>query len=234
MKRLIALFSLLAAFAAILPVASAQTQADGTPTANGTAPDAAAPKMGKKKGKAKAKMGPRPRLSPHDTVSVNLGDGHYLEIVYGRPYTRDPHAGEANGKERTVWGGELVKLNEIWRTGADEATLLITPVPITLHSGSQSLKIPAGVVSLYSYPNSVNNIMLVVNKQFGQWGLEYHEDLDLGRIALTRATLSPAIHQFTIKVGKSDQKAGLISLQWEDAQYTIEFSIDSDASPAAQ
>ena len=63
---------------------------------------------------------PHARVSPHETVSADLGGGRVM-IVYGRPYTKSPK----DGSMRKIWGG-VVPFNEVWRTGADEATLLIT------------------------------------------------------------------------------------------------------------
>src|ERR1035438_9154870 len=65
-------------------------------------------------------MAQRQRTSPHETTGAVI-DGCRVTVVYGRPYTKDPHSGEA----RKIWGG-LVPYGKVWRTGADEATLLIT------------------------------------------------------------------------------------------------------------
>ena len=69
-------------------------------------------------------MAQQKRISPHETVSKVI-DGNRVMIVYGRPYTKDP----TTGQNRKIWG-ELVPYGEVWRTGADEATLLITQKPI--------------------------------------------------------------------------------------------------------
>src|SRR5271157_1209291 len=74
------------------------------------------------------------RTSPHETVSGVI-DGSRVTVTYGRPYTKDPHSGEA----RKIWGG-LVPFGKVWRTGADEATLLITQKPIVFGDTT----IPAG------------------------------------------------------------------------------------------
>src|SRR5476649_1042865 len=61
------------------------------------------------------------RISPHDIVSAHLGRrGALMVIVYGRPYSKDPHSDTI----RKIWGG-LVPWGKVWRTGADEATLMI-------------------------------------------------------------------------------------------------------------
>src|SRR5271168_2452727 len=69
-------------------------------------------------------MAQQKRISPHETTSAVI-DGDRVTIVYGRPYTKDHKTGEM----RKIWGG-LVPYGEVWRTGADEATLLITQKPI--------------------------------------------------------------------------------------------------------
>ncbi|NJW55476.1 DUF2911 domain-containing protein, partial [Salinimicrobium oceani] len=53
-------------------------------------------------------------FSPEDTVEYNSGDLD-LEVFYNRPYKKD----------RLIFGG-LVPYNEVWRTGANEATTFFT------------------------------------------------------------------------------------------------------------
>ena len=78
------------------------------------------------------------RISPHETISTVI-DGNRVTIVYGRPYSKDPKTGEI----RKIWGG-LVPYGKVWRTGSDEATLLITQQPIELGGAT----IPAGAYTL--------------------------------------------------------------------------------------
>src|SRR4029077_19753942 len=84
----------------------------------------------------------KPRVSPHETITANI-DGSDVTIVYGRPYTKDPKA----GTPRKIWG-ELVPFGKVWRTGADEATLLTAET--ALYIGGT--KIPAGTYSLFTLP----------------------------------------------------------------------------------
>src|SRR5580692_11057439 len=108
-------------------------------------------------------MAQQKRVSPHDTISTVI-EGNRVMIVYGRPYTKDPHSGEA----RKIWGG-LVPYGKVWRTGSDESTLLITQKPIVMGGTT----IPAGAYSLYSMPMEDGTAKLIVNKQIGQWGTQY-------------------------------------------------------------
>ena len=82
------------------------------------------------------------RISPHDTTSTVI-DGNRVTIVYGRPYTKDP----GTGVPRKIWGG-VVSYGKVWRTGADEATLLITEQPIKFGATT----IPAGAYTLFTLP----------------------------------------------------------------------------------
>src|SRR3954453_3927628 len=105
-------------------------------------------------------MAQQKRVSPHETVGAVI-DGDRVTVVYGRPYTKDPKSGEA----RKIWGG-LVPFGKVWRTGADEATLLITQQDIQLGDAT----IPAGAYTLWTLPNQDGSAKLIVNKQVGQWG----------------------------------------------------------------
>lgn len=155
----------------------------------------------------------KPRISPSDTVSATI-DGTAVKIVYSRPYTKDPKTGEP----RKIWGG-LVPFGKVWRTGANEATLLTTEKPIEI--GGQT--IPAGTYSLFTVPEE-NGGKLVINKQTGQWGTKYDEKQDLVRVDLKKEPLNPAVHQFTMAIEKSEG-GGVLKLMWEDSQYSVPFTI---------
>jgi hypothetical protein len=156
-------------------------------------------------------------VSPHETTSAVV-DGNRVTIVYGRPFTKDPKTGEP----RKIWGG-LVPSGKVWRTGSDEATLLVTQKAISLGGTS----IPAGVHSLYMLPSEDGTSKLIVNKQIGQWGTQYDEAQDLARIDLKKDTLDTATDQFTMSVGKnSSGGGGEIRLMWEKTQFSVAFSVE--------
>ncbi|HKP93421.1 MAG TPA: DUF2911 domain-containing protein [Chthoniobacterales bacterium] len=146
----------------------------------------------------------RKRVSPHETVNATV-DGAKITIVYGRPYTKDPKSGE----KRKIWG-TLVPYNQVWRMGADEATILTTDKDITIGGAN----IAAGSYSLYLWPTEAG-AKLIVNKQTGQWGTKYDEKQDLVRIDLKKEAGPKPVDQFTIAVDGSTLK-----LMWEDAKYS--------------
>jgi hypothetical protein len=158
------------------------------------------------------------RLSPHETISAVIG-GNRVTITYGRPYTKSPKTGEM----RKIWGG-LVPYGAIWRTGADEATMLITQKPITIGDAV----VPAGAYTLFTLPNEDGTAKLVINKQIGQWGVgnkSYDESQDLARVDLKKEPLDTAVDQFTMAVEKNPAGGGMIKMSWENTQFSVPFTV---------
>jgi hypothetical protein len=151
------------------------------------------------------------RVSPHETISTVV-DGNRVMVVYGRPYTKDPKTGE----NRKIWG-KLVPYGKVWRTGADEATLLITQKAILLGKTA----IPAGAYTLFTLPAEDGSAKLIVNKQIGQWGLQYDEKQDLARIDLKKDALDAPVDQFTMAVEKNAAGGGVLKMMWENTQYSV-------------
>jgi hypothetical protein len=167
-------------------------------------------------------MAQQKRVSPHETISTVI-DGNRVMVVYGRPYTKDPKTGE----NRKIWG-DLVPYGKVWRTGADEATLLITQKPIVLGETT----IPAGAFTLWTLPNEDGAAKLIVNKQIGQWGASrgdlreiYDESLDVARINLKKDALDKPVDQFTIAVEKSPAGGGVLKMMWENTQFSVPFTV---------
>ena len=153
----------------------------------------------------------KPRVSPHETVTADI-DGATVTIVYGRPYTKDPKT----GAPRKIWG-ELVPFGKVWRTGADEATLLTTKQPLDIGGTT----IPAGTYSLFTQPEENGTAKLIVNKQTGQWGTKYDEKQDLARIEMKKDAVDKAVDQFTIAIEKNPAGGGILKLTWENTQYSV-------------
>jgi hypothetical protein len=164
-------------------------------------------------------MAQKPRISPHETVGGVI-NGDRVTVIYGRPYTKDPKT----GKPRKIWGG-LVPYGAIWRTGADEATLLITQKPITFGATT----IPAGAYTLFTLPNEDGSAKLIINKQIGQWGIgpgSYDAQQDLARIDLKKEALTDPVDQFTIGVAENPSGGGLLKLSWENTQFSAAFTVN--------
>jgi hypothetical protein len=156
------------------------------------------------------------RISPHETVSATI-DGAAIKIVYGRPYTKDPKTGEM----RKIWGG-LVPFGQVWRMGADEATLLTTDHDLDLGG----TKIPAGSYSLYLQPEADGSAKLIVNKQTGQWGTKHDAGQDFASIEMKKNPLPLPVNQFTISFDKSSGPGTALRLRWEKTEYSAQITVE--------
>jgi hypothetical protein len=165
-----------------------------------------------------AKKKQRQRISPHETITATI-DGDEMKLVYGRPYTVKPGTTEV----RKIWGG-LVPYGQVWRTGADEATLLTTKEPIEI--GGTSL--PAGTYSLFTVPAEDGTAKLIINKKTGQWGIPYNEDSEkaneLARVDLKKSTLDKTVDQFTMAI-EPEAGGGVLKMMWENTQYSVPFTV---------
>lgn len=160
----------------------------------------------------------RPRVSPAATVTATI-DGNTIRIDYGRPHTKDPKTGEM----RTIWGG-LVPYDKVWRTGANEATVLTIEKPIEIGG----FDLPAGKYSLFTVPTATGEgAKLIINKKTGQWGIPYKEDEEkaneLARVDMKRGATPENLEQFTITIEQTGPGAGQIKFAWADAFYSVDF-----------
>ena len=125
--------------------APAQPAAMGSPTA-----------MAELRCEPSARMPVEDRTSPYDSTAIPLGDTQVL-ICYGRPSLRG----------RTMIGGQNVPYGRLWRTGANEPTILHTPVPLEI----AGIMVEPGSYSLYTIPGE-DEWTLIVNRSTSQWGVE--------------------------------------------------------------
>ena len=170
-------------------------------------------------------MAQQKRVSPHETICMHVAGGKVVMIVYGRPYTKDPKT----GAPRKIWG-TLIPYGTVWRTGADEATLLITGVPLVFGDTT----VPAGAYSIWTLPAADGSAKLIINKEIGQWGIDprepsdaYDEKNDLLRIDLKKDTLDTEVDQLTISVGKDPNVTvcRLLKISWYNTQYSVPFTL---------
>jgi hypothetical protein len=145
------------------------------------------------------------RISPHETIELTV-NGKKISITYGRPSL----------KGRKV-GVELAPFGKVWRTGADEATMLKTEADLTIGN----LAVPKGSYSIYTLP-SETGWKLIVNKMVNQWGTVYDEKQDLGRVEMEIGKTSAPVEQFTITLSKSDN-GGVMKLDWENTAASVAF-----------
>jgi Protein of unknown function (DUF2911) len=138
--------------------------------------------------------------SPPAQTSATIG-GHAVAIKYSAPSVRG----------RKIFGG-LVPFGTIWRFGANEATALSTDGDLMIGNVS----VPKGNYTLYIWPTSATDMMLVINKQTGQWGTEYDKGQDLGRVPFKITKASAPVETLAIKLSSN-----ALTFDWENTHGTV-------------
>jgi hypothetical protein len=118
-------------------------------------------------------------------------------------------------------GGEAVPYGKVWRTGANEPTMIHATGPITL----AGLKVPAGTYSLYSVPGK-DEWEIIVNRSTTQWGEESNytdavQKQELGRAKVKAETLAKPVETFTIKPDPATGDAKALVLEWEKTRVRV-------------
>ncbi len=137
-------------------------------------------------------------LSPPAKAEATI-DGKNITINYSAPSKRD----------RAIMGA-LVPYGKVWRTGANAATTLTTTTNVMIGN----LNVPAGSYTLFTIPDE-KEWTLIVNKQTGQWGTNYDEKQDLGRVKMKVTRLDKPVEQFAIAVDKN------VTMSWENTQASV-------------
>src|SRR5688572_14558466 len=83
------------------------------------------------------KMPATGRQSPLDSLTFQVA-GKPVKVCYGRPSLRG----------RQMLGSAAIPYGKLWRTGANEPTIFITPVALQV----AGVKVPPGTYSLYTVP----------------------------------------------------------------------------------
>jgi hypothetical protein len=147
-------------------------------------------------------------LSPPARTSVTI-NGKKLLIAYSSPRIRG----------RKIMGG-LVPYGQWWRTGADNATTFQTDADLDLGG----LKVPKGIYTIYTLPGATE-WQLIVNKQTGQWGTEYNQRQDLGRVKMHLAQTPALVDSFKIELLSTGGNKGLLKMTWERTDVSVPFVV---------
>jgi len=138
----------------------------------------------------------RAQESPHASAEATV-NGVKITINYHSPKV----------KERTIWGG-LVPYDEVWRTGANNATTL----EVNENCKIGNNKIPKGKYALFTIPRKGDTWTVILNKEADQWGAyNYKESEDLVRFDVkVERTLE---HNESMKFDIEDD--GTVVFAWE-------------------
>lgn len=152
-------------------------------------------------------------FSPEESVKFNDGNLS-IQVIYNRPF-----------KKGRVIFGELVPYGQVWRTGANEATIFETNQPLKF--GDKTLA--AGKYSLWTIPDK-DTWTVIFNSETGQWGVGFNGEAnrkpenDLLKVDVGAVSIEKEFEQFTINVEKSDEGLELTFI-WDKTLVAVPFSI---------
>ena len=151
---------------------------------------------------------PQPSQKAQVMQTVGLTD---VTINYSRPGV----------KGRTIWG-DLVPYDKVWRTGANEATIITFSTDVKVNGQP----LPAGTYSFHTIP-AQSDWTLIFNKKADQWGsYSYDEKEDALRVQVKAQP-----HEFTewmefslpdIAVDKAT-----VALDWEKLRVPFEIQVET-------
>ena len=149
------------------------------------------------------------RKSPLDSISFTVGNAK-VRLCYGRPSARG----------RTMLGGEI-PWGKLWRTGANEPTMIHTTGPIVI----AGVAVPAGSYSIYTMPGQ-GTWHVIVNRSITQWGHEssYTAEVqkqEVGHGMATSTALEQPVEMLTFEAKPGVDGSANLVLTWEKTIVTI-------------
>ncbi len=142
------------------------------------------------------------KASPEGTVAYE-SNGLKVDVFYNRP----------SKKGREIFGA-LVPYDQVWRTGANEATTFATNQDLSI--GGQTL--PAGKYTLWTIPGA-NEWKVIFNKEMYGWGVDFNQkaqrkpESDALQVSIVPEALPEVMEMFTISV--ENTPAPTLVLAWD-------------------
>ena len=152
------------------------------------------------------------RVSPACTVAQDIGISR-IEVAFARPAV----------KGRKLWGA-LVPFGQVWRAGANSATVLTLSHP-ALVAGKP---VPAGSYAFFVIPGE-KAWTLILNKQAKQWGAyDYKPTEDFLRWEAAPQP-GPFLEYLDYRVVPLDEGQATVELGWGDLRIGFPVTFDTKA-----
>lgn len=159
-----------------------------------------------------------PRLSPQGKVEQKIGLTD-LKVEYYRP-----------SKSGRVVFGDVVPLNETWRTGANENTKFTCSDAIVF--GTDTLK--AGTYAVYTKP-TLRSWEIYFYTDYTNWGLP--ENWDDSKVALKLSSAvflsSDIVETFTIGIDNITTATASLTFSWDNTRVSVPFTVPTKSKMQA-
>lgn len=148
------------------------------------------------------------QLSPPAETSVTVA-GKSISVKYGAPSMRG----------RKIFG-QLEPYNHVWRAGANEATAFHTGANLDIGG----LSVPKGDYTLFVYLDP-KQWQLIVSKQTGEWGLDYNQGQDLGRVKMDMSVPPKPIEKYKMTLSSLGGNKAKLQLEWENTIASVPITV---------
>ncbi|MGI9089619.1 MAG: DUF2911 domain-containing protein [Gemmatimonadaceae bacterium] len=142
--------------------------------------------------------------SPNEIERDAVG-GQTVVATYGSPRKRG-----------RVILGNVVPYDRIWRTGANEATVLVFDHDLSIAGTT----LPAGAYSIWTLPERDGTVQLIINKQHGQWGTDYDPAQDVVRIPMQVTVAPTPSENMAISINGSGN-ASQLRISWDTFVWSV-------------
>lgn len=158
-----------------------------------------------------------PQASSTQVITQEFGLGQ-ISLTYSRPSV----------KGRVIFGG-LVPFGSVWRTGANNATVIKFTDDVKMNGNV----IPAGEYGLFTIPGK-DEWTVIISKGSKQWGsYAYKEADDLVRFKVKPTLLKDKVETFTIQFTHVYPTSAQMLLTWDNTSVAVDLTVDIDAKVMA-
>jgi len=158
-----------------------------------------------------------PQPSSGQTIIQDFGLGK-ITVKYSRP----------NMKGRKVFG-ELEPFNAVWRTGANNATVITFSEDVSF----EGKPVAAGEYALFTIPGK-SEWTVILNKITKQWGsYEYKESEDVLRVNVKALPLKDKVETFKIDFTDVHPTTAVLAMEWDHTMVPVQLTTDIDTKVMA-
>lgn len=154
-----------------------------------------------------------PQASPSAKLAQKIGLTD-VTVDYSRP----------SMKGRKIFG-ELVPYDQVWRTGANGATIISFSTSVKINNQD----VPEGNYALYSIPGK-SEWTIILSKNTELWGsIGYNQEDDLLRFKVKPGKTGKKYETFEITFNDMKDNAADLSIKWENTR--VDFPITTEVDP---
>ena len=159
-----------------------------------------------------------PAPSSTQTIKQDFGLGS-IELSYSRP----------NTKGRKIYG-DLVPFGKVWRTGANNATIITFADDVTI--GGTLVK--AGKYGLLTIPEK-RNWTIIITKQLDVTSpAAYKQDQDVVRVEAKTMDMDESMESFTMQFANVKPNSTDLHIMWDRTAVALPISVDFDKKVSGQ